>query len=867
MRKSNDPLIQTSPKLATVALAIAGILCALPPLPAHAADDTVVADVNFDASFLMQSTGSTSIDVSRFAHGNPIAPGEYAMDVHLNGTWLGRRTIRFDGPNGQAKPCFDQALIAQLNLQSDVLAATPQAVRESIAQGQCVNIEDVVDGASYSFDLAELRMDITVPQAALRRTPKGYVNPEFWDAGVSSATLAYNLNTYETHGQFANKNTYLSLDSGVNVGGWHFRQRSALSWQTAGTRQYQNIATYLQHDIPSMRSQLTLGDSYTDGAMFDSIGLRGVQLNTDDRMLPESQRDYAPLIRGIAQSNARVAVTQNGIKLYETTVTPGPFEINDLYATGYGGDLRVIVTEADGSEHSFNVPYASVVQLLRPGTTRYSAALGRARDGQSISKEEMLQLTVQHGFTNVVTGYGGLVASKSYQAVLIGTGLNTPLGAFALDVTRSHINKPGIATSSGQSIRASYSKFVPSTNTNLAVAAYRYSSSGYRGVREAMLSDVRRSDAFQSDPMQGNGDRFYSDRRRNEMQITLNQTLAEGWGSLYAVGSTSDYWNRAGRTTQFQVGYNNMFQAFGTAFSYNIAASRQRDGRTGQMNNELYASISIPLGGSKHPSTLSLVTTNSSRNGTSQQAMLTGSALEDNALTYGVNANRSPDRSTGGTSVQYRSPVATVSASASSGSGYSQYSGGIKGAVVAHTGGLTLANDLGETIGIVEAKDAKGAKITNAPGVRVDSRGYAVIPYLTPYSLNNVELDPKGLPLDVELKETSTQIAPRANSVVMIQFATVSGRAAMFNVAMTDMAMPPFGSAVLDDAGAEVGVVGQGGRVLVRGVADKGTLSLRWGAQADQLCHFSYQLPEQDNQALTYSSVTAQCSPDRGAEP
>lgn len=472
MRKSNDPLIQTSPKLATVALAIAGILCALPPLPAHAADDTVVADVNFDASFLMQSTGSTSIDVSRFAHGNPIAPGEYAMDVHLNGTWLGRRTIRFDGPNGQAKPCFDQALIAQLNLQSDVLAATPQAVRESIAQGQCVNIEDVVDGASYSFDLAELRMDITVPQAALRRTPKGYVNPEFWDAGVSSATLAYNLNTYETHGQFANKNTYLSLDSGVNVGGWHFRQRSALSWQTAGTRQYQNIATYLQHDIPSMRSQLTLGDSYTDGAMFDSIGLRGVQLNTDDRMLPESQRDYAPLIRGIAQSNARVAVTQNGIKLYETTVTPGPFEINDLYATGYGGDLRVIVTEADGSEHSFNVPYASVVQLLRPGTTRYSAALGRARDGQSISKEEMLQLTVQHGFTNVVTGYGGLVASKSYQAVLIGTGLNTPLGAFALDVTRSHINKPGIATSSGQSIRASYSKFVPSTNTNLAVAAY-----------------------------------------------------------------------------------------------------------------------------------------------------------------------------------------------------------------------------------------------------------------------------------------------------------------------------------------------------------------------------------------------------------
>ncbi len=52
--------------------------------------------------------------------------------------------------------------------------------------------------------------------------------------------------------------------------------------------------------------------SFTDGALFDSVGLRRVQLSTDDRMYPESQRGYAPIVRGIAGSNARVQCRQGG---------------------------------------------------------------------------------------------------------------------------------------------------------------------------------------------------------------------------------------------------------------------------------------------------------------------------------------------------------------------------------------------------------------------------------------------------------------------------------------------------------------------------------------------------------------------------
>ncbi len=40
---------------------------------------------------------------------------------------------------------------------------------------------------------------------------------------------------------------------------------------------------------------------------------------------------YAPQIRGYAKTNAKVEVRQQGNLIYQTTVTPGSFEINDLF--------------------------------------------------------------------------------------------------------------------------------------------------------------------------------------------------------------------------------------------------------------------------------------------------------------------------------------------------------------------------------------------------------------------------------------------------------------------------------------------------------------------------------------------------------
>ncbi|STQ79056.1 Outer membrane usher protein papC precursor [Hafnia alvei] len=93
-------------------------------------------------------------------------------------------------------------------------------------------------------------------------------------------------------------------------------------------------------------------------------------------MLPPALRGYAPEVSGIAKTNAKVVVTQQGRVLYETTVPSGPFRIQDL-SSAVTGKLDVKVEEQDGTVQTFQVDTATIPYLTRPGMVRYKFAMGR----------------------------------------------------------------------------------------------------------------------------------------------------------------------------------------------------------------------------------------------------------------------------------------------------------------------------------------------------------------------------------------------------------------------------------------------------------------------------------------------------------
>ena len=142
---------------------------------------------------------------------------------------------------------------------------------------------------------------------------------------------------------------------------------------------WDTVYTYAQRNIISMKSLLTLGESSSPSDVFDSVSFRGAQLASDDDMLPESLRGYAPVVRGIARSNAQVVIRQNGYVIYQSYVAPGAFEISDMYPTGGSGDLDVTIKEADGSEQHMTVPFASLPVLQREGRLKYALTSGQYR--------------------------------------------------------------------------------------------------------------------------------------------------------------------------------------------------------------------------------------------------------------------------------------------------------------------------------------------------------------------------------------------------------------------------------------------------------------------------------------------------------
>lgn len=796
--------------------------------------------LEFDPSFL-NIDNKTSVDLSRFAEGASALPGVYKTALYINDQLVSNTDVEFKSrPDKSVYPCLTNDIIKNIAFNYEKLP--PDFLSQRTSDDMCLDLQQKLPESQVNFDSNEQRLDILIPQIYMLNVARGTVSSELWDSGIPAFLLGYNVNGYtsESHGNSFNS-LFAGVNAGLNVGAWYLRHNGSYNQTSNGPSQYTSINSYLQRDIPQLKGRLLLGESNTTGQLFDTLPFTGVQLASDERMLPESQRGFAPEIRGIARTNARVTVTQNGQVLYETTVTPGEFLIDDLYPTGYGGDLDVTVRESDGTEQTFSVPYASVAQLLRPGSSRYAFTAGELRGENLREKPTLFQTTYQYGVNNAITSYGGVQVSPNYYAIQVGVAFGLPVGALAFDVTQAQakldestdingLHRSGNSLN-GQSYQLSYSKLIRETNSNLSVVLHHSSSQGYMDFLTAMQT----RDAVE----QGDSPDTIL-RIKDRLTITAGQGLPDNWGQLYVSGSVQKYWNQDGNDMQYQIGYNNRYKSL----SYGISANRSHSS-LGSMQTNFLLSFSLPLGGNDetHTPQLRLDLSHDSSGRTGQQATVSGSAGAENQFSYGVtamNANQGMGTS-GSISGNYRSSVSALSSTYSTGAGYQSGSAGMIGTVIGHIGGITFTPYTSDTYALVEAKGAEGASVSSYPGVNIDSRGYAVVPYLNPYQMNDISIDPKGTSADVELDNTSQKVAPYSGAVVKVRYATKRGTPILIN-AIYQEGPVPFGADVFDNKGNSVGSVGQGGQIYVRVSEDQGLLTVKWGEGNTTQCIIGYML-------------------------
>ena len=811
---------------------------------ATAPSSTGPVTVEFDRALMFGGSRDQGSDLKQFANGNPLLPGTFRSDVSLNNRELGRIDVTIVKRNKLLGPCFDRDLIARLGL--DLLKA-PSNVQALMGLGktktalplggpgeQCLDISDLAEGATAAYSSSQQKLDISIPQASLARTARDAVSPDLWDNGINAGFVNYNFNAFRASaGGVSSIQQYLGLNTGLNLGGWYLRHDGALSMGAASNRRYQSVNTYVRHDVSALKAAVTIGDGYTDGQLFDSIGFRGAMLASDERMLPASQRGYAPVIRGQARGNAKVTVSQNGVTLSETTVPPGPFVIDDLYPTGFGGDLLTTVTEADGSIRSFSTPFSSAPQLLREGGIRYQLVGGSVRS-IGLQSSRLIVGTLQYGVNNIITANVGVTATPEYKAVLVGSALNTPIGAASLDFTSSRFVEPDFGTHTGSSVRAGFSTLIPVTLTNFTLVTNRYLSRDSYTLRDALTTLKTTANGLSpTDIGFQNGSPF---RPRDRSLISVSQAL-NSTSSMFLSASSQRSWTASGRQTSFQIGYSH---SLGQA-QLQVTASRQMI--NAKIENQITVGVSFPLGGGVNTPNLSLNALHDSASATTSQANISGAYGDEQQYSYSANASRSPTATTGGLSGNWRSSVGTFGASATVGSGTNQASLSGNGGILQHSGGVIFSPTLGQTMALVEAQDAIGAKVAGGLGAKVNGSGFAVAPFLSPYQLNDVALDLAALPADVQLTSTSRQTVPRAGAIVGIRFSGQSGRWLLIKASQPGGRSLPFGANVFDAKDRSVGAVGQASRIDARVANDTGTLRVQWGNGPAEQCWLDYQAP------------------------
>ena len=832
---------------------------------AHATEN--IGDDKFvlDESLFKNQSGETVKLLQKISN-DEYSPGVYNVDIYVNGKYISRQEIDFVLVSGKVvKPCLYLDTLKKIGIADSVL----KKIEEQKAA--CSFLTDFVDG-QVDFNLSSLRLNLTIANDDLVNLPRGFVNPNLWDAGNSMLFLNYTGNAYHSvidndFGDQKRTSGFLSLSGGINFNKWQFRQQSHLNYSDEDGSSWANERSYLQRPIEQIKGNLLLGQTYTSGRFFSGLRFNGLNISSDDRMLPQSMRGYAPTIQGIAVTNAKVSIFQNKRQIYETTVAPGSFTINDLYPTSYSGDLLVKVEEADGSKSEFTVPFSAVPESLRKGAFKYNLDSGKTDDVGDDSY--FTDLNFQYGVSNKSTLITGVRVADDYYAGLFGATYSDFFGTVGSTVTYSYANDLEGETLTGWMANLNYSKTFSPTQTTLSLAGYRYSTTNYRD-----LNDILEYRYTQKHNDVGDFSEQY--KQRSRFDLTMNQTLGS-YGTLFLSGSMSDYHDTTEKNIQAQLGYN---KSFNNGVNLNVSLVKQYFDKNKDLDfnhqNEIHTadpdrktetsvslSLSIPLevnnkGGSNN---IALSYSNDGEDINSYQATFSGFTDTKNPLNYsvGLSYDDQSDKSVVNANLGKRFTYFNTGVSASASEQYWQVAGNMQGSLAIHSGGVTFGQYLGDTFALVEAQGAQGAEVNNSQGTKIDRNGYALIPALTPYQYNTVSLNPVGTSYNLEIQSTQDQVVPYAGAAIKVKFDTKIGYPLLIQARTSEDKVVPLGASITNEKGEVLGVVGQSGQMYIRSDQPKGKLIVGWGNSSNEQCAVDYEIPNELDEDQPLIRLTGTC--------
>lgn len=782
--------------------------------------NSAISEDIFDINAINTGIESQVADVNSLGYLSQVGgqlPGTYFVDVYINNNLVENKSITFvyDDEMKKLIPEVTKKMLLEWGVKSTVNHEFADMNDSEYVK----DIETLIPSAKLGYHFEVNQLQLSIPQIGLENTSRGYVEPSEWDDGINAAFVNYTAryNKYWYKDRDNNNNSFLGLRSGINLNAWRLRNHSTYS-KTMDESHWNNLQTYLERDIRVLKSRLTIGETSSDNGVMESNPFRGVRLASDESMLPQSQRGFAPVVTGIAQTNAIVTVRQNGSVIYQTTVPPGEFSINDLYPTSYSGDLEVTIEEANGTTRSFIQPFSAVPMMQRAGALKYSVDIGKYNVDNARRKPNFAQASAIYGLPYNMSVYGGFLVSPDYQAYTMGTGVNLGnIGAISTDITQASTTLIDKTKADGQSYRVQYSKYLPGTGTSFSLASYRYSTKNYY--------DFSSSNNY-----------FYDmGRKKQQFQASVSQSL-DGIGYLSVNGYQQYYWDKGGSDKNLTMSFSSNYNAM----NYSVAYSYTKQDYSNTNDQMLSVNLSIPFEIGQKNNWVNY-SYNTSRKGDSTSSLsFNGTRLEDNNLQYDITQryNHSRNEYSNSVSANYIVSAGEYSAGYNYDPKYNSVDLGATGALLLHSGGITASRTIYDSAVLVKAEDIDNLKVNNSQALYTDASGYAVIPTVTRYERNKVSVDTATLTGNNDVAINTTTVVPTQGAIVLANFQAKRGARILLRL-INNKKPIAFGTQVFvleNDKQMTSGIVANDGEVYLSGVPEQSIIKVKWGNTPSQQC-------------------------------
>ncbi|MGU9889629.1 MULTISPECIES: outer membrane usher protein [Serratia] len=805
------------------------IACALGPVGYYASAE----EVQFNTDVLdVKDRGN--IDLGQFARGGYIMPGDYMMLVRVNKQELPEESVIFypaENDANDSAACISPAMVEQFGLKPDM--------KEKLTwwhQGECLAL-DSLPGTSARADLGSASLTVSVPQAYLEYTADNWDPPSRWDEGIPGLLSDYYLNAQTQRQQQRGRQGYNVSGNGTlgaNLGAWRLRAdwQTRLDHQTGsgqGTRQSWDWSRYYAYRaIPRLGAKLSVGENYLYSDIFDSFRFTGASLISDDSMLPPNLRGYAPEVTGVARTNAKVVISQQGRVLYETQVASGPFRIQDIN-DAVSGQLDVRIEEQDGSTQEFHIDTASIPYLTRPGTVRYKVASGRPSDWRHHTNGPLFATgEFSWGVSNGWSLYGGGVAGGDYNALAMGVGRDLMMfGALSFDVTQSRARLPqwGDSTLTGGSYRLSYSKNFDEYDSQVTFAGYRFSERNYMSMSEYL--DVR----------------TYGTRNQNSKEmytVSFSQHFRDLGLSAYLNYNHQTYWDSSAND-RYTLTLSRNFD-IGRFRNLSLSLTGYRNQYNGVNDDGMYLSLSMPWGGNGSLSYSGSYDRNDNTHQVGYYDRL------DNGDSYQLSSGFTRSGGTASGYYTHQGEMAQINGNASYQEGrYSSFGLSMQGGATATLKGAALHRSgmVGGTRMLLDTNGVADIPIGGYGAVtRTNRFGKAVVTDVNSYYRSRVSIDVNKLPENAEATRSVVQATLTEGAIGYRRFEVIAGEKAMAVIRLADGSTPPFGATVKNSKEQDVGIVNDGGSVYLSGINPNEEMTVRWNGRAQCALALPAKIPQ-----------------------